>query len=1092
MIYTFRTIAKYERKILMRSWFFRIFTGLALFIIFGFNMGDISEVGNMNWGYRAVPSNMPYASLFFLNIAQAIIAVFLSSEFVKRDRKQDTVEVIYARSMSNTTYVWGKVWSLLSIFLLVNLLVLIMALIFNLLAMDTYVDWRAYLYYPLLISLPTLLFIIGLSILLMSLIRNQALTFVLLLGYILSSLIYLKSSYSYLFDYMAFYLPLFHSDIAGFTDWDMIFRLRLMYACLGLGFIFFSVLLINRLPQSKLMSLLSLVFALGFVGYGTFLGYQHLKAYQAELDLPQQMIALNNQYVEYPRMDVEDHEITLKQSPYQFTATSTLRGKLDTTSETIVFNLNPGLEIQSVQSQGRPLSFDRQLQLLFVQLDSLTPSGTDLEIVMEYAGTIEEDACFIDVEPELKYKKPNDFIFDIGRRYAFVLPEFLLLTPEAHWYPQAGVSYSDESPFWYRKDFIHFQLQVETLPGLTPVAHGEPEKLADNTFQFQWAYALPQLSLSIGRYQKSSLQADGMEFSVYHTEGHDYFKTAFPDIRDTIPFIIRESLGDFERRSGLKYPFEAFVIVEVPGQFKTYDRSWTSAHETNQPGLVYMPEKGMHSRNLDFSGSVHRRSRWSRNRNLAPEELQMRVLNSFLSEFYRFKNVNTTSTGGGQRTVEETINPYYQFAQLYEMCNNLDSRQWPVLNRIFESYLRKENNQGADWVRRSSGSTQNELANMVLQEKSFAGILTLTENRELIDNVIELKGETLFSLMQVKAGTDRFRDYITDLLQQHRFTNFSFETFESELDKEFGIDLSTHMNQWFHETSLPRYLISAPIAEKVVAGNREMTRIQFKVANYGSAEGVIKPLILTEEPIEKLLYLEPGQTKEVHYLSLAEPSGIRFNTLTSGNLPNQIEYSFEQINETAIINAEEKETVIDNPFLSNNSREIIVDNESQGFEYTHFEEVSRLRKWLNTSEENDFKYKGTQVWRPPLNWTATTDDDLFGEFVRSAYYIKSGDGSKAATWKVPVTEPGRYEVYYHVYKDPSFNWDRSQRGNYQFDIPHENGIEQVAIELKRETPGGWTPLGDYEFAADTIMISLSNESRLRAIFADAVKLVRMD
>jgi hypothetical protein len=114
------------------------------------------------------------------------------------------------------------------------------------------------------------------------------------------------------------------------------------------------------------------------------------------------------------------------------------------------------------------------------------------------------------------------------------------------------------------------------------------------------------------------------------------------------------------------------------------------------------------------------------------------------------------------------------------------------------------------------------------------------------------------------------------------------------------------MNQWFHETSLPRYLISAPIAEKVVAGNREMTRIQFKVANYGSAEGVIKPLILTEEPIEKLLYLEPGQTKEVHYLSLAEPSGIRFNTLTSGNLPNQIEYSFEQINETAIINAEER------------------------------------------------------------------------------------------------------------------------------------------------------------------------------------------
>ena len=70
------------------------------------------------------------------------------------------------------------------------------------------------------------------------------------------------------------------------------------------------------------------------------------------------------------------------------------------------------------------------------------------------------------------------------------------------------------------------------------------------------------------------------------------------------------------------------------------------------------------------------------------------------------------------------------------------------------------------------------------------------------------------------------------------------------------------------------------------------------------------------------------------------------------------------------------------------------------------EEVIRTPK-----EEEDFKYKGTQVWRPPYNWTATTDDSFFGEFIRSAYYIKGGDGSRAVKWKIPVTEPGRYDVY---------------------------------------------------------------------------------
>ena len=72
---TISTIAKYERKILMRSWFFRIFAVLSLFIVFSFNMGEISEVGDMRWAYRAVPSNFPYASLYILNIAQGLSAI---------------------------------------------------------------------------------------------------------------------------------------------------------------------------------------------------------------------------------------------------------------------------------------------------------------------------------------------------------------------------------------------------------------------------------------------------------------------------------------------------------------------------------------------------------------------------------------------------------------------------------------------------------------------------------------------------------------------------------------------------------------------------------------------------------------------------------------------------------------------------------------------------------------------------------------------------------------------------------------------------------------------------------------------------------
>lgn len=1054
-------------------------------------MGEISEVGDRTWIYRAVASNMPYVAIYLLNIGQAVIAVFLSSEFIKRDRKQDTTEVFYVRSMSNASYVLGKTWSILSIFLLVNIVALILSLIFNALAKDTYIDWQAFLYYPLLISIPTLVFIIGLSSLMMSIIRNQALTFVLLIGYILSSLIYLKDSHNYLFDYMAFYQPMFHSQITGFGDWESIWTLRSMYTCLGLSFLLISILLLKRLPQSKLQNLLSAIFAIGFLGAGIYLGNQHLNRYNKSVEFPEQMIALNNEYLSAAQIDIDKHEILLTQGADRISVETKIIGNARAESREFVFNLNPGLNVTDVKSDGESVEFERKLQLLLIRFDTLIPAGREINLAINYAGTIDEDAMFIDVDPKLKFKRPDDYLFDIGRRYAFINPNFLLLTQEAQWYIQAGVGYSTTSAVWFRKDFIDYQLTVNTLPGLIPISPGQRKETGEDTYSFERDFALPQLSLSIGNYEKKSLEVDSIEFSVYHMEGHDYFKDALLDIRDTIPSIIVERLRDYERNTGLKYPYKEFSIVEVPGQFKSYDRTWTSIHQNNQPGLVYFPEKGLFSRTNDFNGYAKRMKRWGRNRNKTPEELQIAVFNRFLDVFYHFKDVDANFQPN-QVTVDESINPYYQFVQFYEMCNNLDSEHWPVLNRVFESYLRGTEGEEPEWVRRNSGSTQNELANMVLQEKTFAEILTLKENRELIDNVIELKGETLFSLIQAKANTDQFRSFIGELLEETRFQNLPFEDFNEKLQKEFGVDLSDHMEKWFNEIQLSRYRIGTPIAEKVLAGNQEMIRVRFSVTNDGDAEGVIKATLTPGENTEKLLYLEPGQTKEAFYLTVKEPTGIHFNTLSSGNLPNQIEYNFEQIGKSSAKNVKEGELIIEDPLVLVNTGEIIVDNENSTFEFNHYEEVSRLRKWLKPKEGDDFKYKGTRVWRAPLNWTATTNDEFFGEFVRSAFYIKAGDGSKEAKWNIPIVEPGRYDVYYHVYKDQSFRWNRNQRGSYQFSIPHQNGTDHPTIELNRDSPSGWTALGDYTFSADTITISLSNETKLRAVFADAIKLVKMD
>ena len=96
------TVARFEVKTLLRSWFFRIFAGLAIAILTFLNITFFAEAFNaMPWEMRGLPASVPYLNMMLLNTIQAIIAVFLASDFLKRDTKLNTTEVIYMRSMTN-------------------------------------------------------------------------------------------------------------------------------------------------------------------------------------------------------------------------------------------------------------------------------------------------------------------------------------------------------------------------------------------------------------------------------------------------------------------------------------------------------------------------------------------------------------------------------------------------------------------------------------------------------------------------------------------------------------------------------------------------------------------------------------------------------------------------------------------------------------------------------------------------------------------------------------------------------------------------------------------------------------------------------
>ncbi|MBA4321499.1 MAG: xanthan lyase, partial [Odoribacter sp.] len=251
ILHNIRTVARYEAKTLRRSWFFRLFSIGALVIFTFLNIGMFSPIGNESWDVVSMPASIPLINLYLLNIGQAIVVIFLAADFLKRDKKLDTNEVLYTRSMSNFEYVIGKTWGILRLFLGLDILILMLGMVANITSKTMAIDFMAYLYYLLIICVPTIVFSLGLAFVLMSLIRNQALTFLLLLGYAALVMFYLYFRMGSVFDYLAIGLPLFKSGIVGFDNLSFIINQRLIYLFLGLAMVFATILLFKRLPQSK-------------------------------------------------------------------------------------------------------------------------------------------------------------------------------------------------------------------------------------------------------------------------------------------------------------------------------------------------------------------------------------------------------------------------------------------------------------------------------------------------------------------------------------------------------------------------------------------------------------------------------------------------------------------------------------------------------------------------------------------------------------------------------------------------------------------------------------------------------------------------
>jgi ABC-type transport system involved in multi-copper enzyme maturation permease subunit len=1134
--YTIWTVARCEFRLLWRSWAFRLFSALCLLFLCFFNFAVISPISNTPHYFRSVSGHLPLFNLKLFNLYQGVIAAFLSAEFIKRDRRQDTAQTIFVRSFTNLDYILGKLLGLFLLFAGLQLLLLgSIAAIHRFFATVPFA-WQPYLLFPLFITLPTLIFTVGLTWLLISLLRNQALVFVCVLG--ISFLCFVLGARFYHFiDIFAFFLPLTYSDFIGLGNLDQLLFIRSTHVLFGLTCVSLTALLTPRLRQSRSALVVALLLALGSGAGATWIGITYIDQQEESDGYRQTLRAISRTAALLPAPKVTACSLAVNRPGRELDAAAHLTAvnPHQTPLDSLLFTLNPGLQVTQAKIDGRPARPSRDEHLLWLHPDTPLAPGDSCRLNLSYRGQLDQRFCYLDIDDERFTGSYQLWLFRPPKAYAFVGPEFLHLTPESGWYPVPGLSPGAAFPAATTRNYSNFQLSTTVPSSWTAFSQGAAVvDTADGelTYHFHPEQPLPQLSLTAGPYETRKIDIDDVTYSLAILPGHDYFEAYFDSIGPVLPETIRELKNDYEAALGLEYPYSRLSLVEVPIQFFSYRRLWTVAQEVVQPEILFLPEMGTLLEGADFRRMKRQSTRSQERANQAEsaEQLQADYLRTLARlDFLGLQDPGTTNISQN-RALEAR---WHLLPQYLSYVTHISSLRWPVLNYAFEAYFQERIIPPANtWSRRWRGLTDAERANLVLQQHSLSELLALsneveiesleeemeemeemeeTEETEKVaehirEAAIRARGRQLLLLLASRIGLEDFDPALTDFAAAGRHRAIDDRELLALLEKLGVKESEALFEAWYRTSDLPGYQVDGADVFLVRDGERTRTQVEMDLANPTDIDGLVKLNFRFRQDqltswwerqragwdFSRVVPL-PARTRRKVGLLLDQPlAELIVDTYVARNIPSLIYFAYGE--QTLRKDARPFSGFRDEPIAAADSTEIIIDNEDEGFELLAPQQTSRLRSFLLDlfdKKERREPYVGLNSWNPPGSWQATTDHRLYGRFVRSSYYKESGEGNSKVAWTTPITEEGDYDIYFFCGPTDNLPHKRGVKGKQivEFLIYHEDGVDNLTVD-RPELEKGWNNLGSFHLTPDSARVELTDRSTSRLVIADAVKWVK--
>ncbi len=816
-----------------------------------------------------------------------------------------------------------------------------------------------------------------------------------------------------------------------------------------------------------------------------------------------------------------------------------------------MFSLNPGLDVDGVwAASGEALHFSHDNGLLDIDIGSTPASGQAAGVRIRAHGRPDLRFAYLDAAIDFSRIEWQDAqIVILGNLNGFVERNFVALPASLAWLPRPGASVGVDDPRQRPRDFFELDLEVRTPSGWTVAGPGRAQPTGDGQ-RFAPAGSVPEAMLVAGRFERRTTAIEGIEVEVLFHPGHLRNLDFFADAREEIETLAAERFVT-ARELGMPYPYRQLTLVEVPWTLRAYGGGWRMDSERAPPGMLLLSESGLPTSRFEFR--FRNPERYEDQEGGFPRAKANGLQQFFRTDFV---GGNVEVGGVRNLFLHQTGARGPEALALEALCQNLVNRLvnggesyfsahlfdrefgWTIASAMQGGFTGQFTAGGGTAAAGIVRSITDRPGTWDAVLGSSLAELETEEDPKRAVNALYLKTSALASAILDGAGRERAAAMMANLLRDHRGSTFTADDLYRAAD-EAGVDLAGMVGDFLHQTELPGFLVSPAEIERLPDDDQGVPRYQTRlfVRNGEETPGLFRLRYTVRSPSgprrdsSEPVLIAGNTTVELGLVTSRPPVTMLASPYLSLNR-REFPVELPRVDNETITDSEPlrgaRPAAWMPSFLDSGTHTIVVDDLDPGFSVATDEEKAdgiRLRGGLAgffaPTVETDQGLPVFQIFSgAPSTWSRYEQPSSWGRYRRTTALVSKGDGSRRAAYRAELPAAGRWRVEMHV---PSLSpvpggseirrevrigggdgGPPGDTGGAQvavsfglnlgaYDLELRNGGSSHPIDFDAQGAGiGWAVLGDFDLAAGTVELELSDDTTGNVVAADAVRFVRLD